>query len=185
MEPGPDSKAQLRGTEIKKDWIVVFTYSLLYCQEVPTGILCLFLQQQTGVNEDLIKRSHVILQVILCGHNIHLTGFREYRLQTARNFVELYPWFYMPTLVPKLLVRGKEIIASPLFPIGQMSEDAQESCNKLIVSLISSLQKLLQRKLKSLSPEVTQLIIPLTVTASNTSSAESTDYDTDDSEDVV
>jgi len=88
----------------------------------------------------------------------------------------------MPTTVHKLLIHGAQIIASSLLPIGQMSEDAQESCNKyikkfredfsrkctrtqtmedvflrLLVTLdpfISSLRKLPQKKLKSLSPEI-------------------------------
>lgn len=38
----------------------------------------------------------------------------------------------MPTSVHKLLLHGTEIIAHALLPIGQMSEDAQESCNKYI-----------------------------------------------------
>lgn len=53
-------------------------------------------------------------------------------MQTARNFVELYPSFYIPISVHKLLIYAKEIIASSLMPIGQISEDAQKSCNKFI-----------------------------------------------------
>lgn len=135
----------------------------------------------TGVDEDLIKKFHVILQVISSGHEINLIKFKEYTLVTARTFVELYPWFYMPTSVHKLLLHGTEIIAHALLPIGQMSEDAQESCNKyikryredftrkcsrtktmedlflrlLVASdpFISSLRKLPQKKFKSLSSE--------------------------------
>lgn len=38
----------------------------------------------------------------------------------------------MPTSVHKVLIHGKEIIQFLLLPIGQMSEEAQESCNKYI-----------------------------------------------------
>lgn len=85
----------------------------------------------TGVDEDVIKRFHVILQAISSGHEINVPHFQEYAIETARKFVD-YPWFYMPTSLHKLLIHGSEIIQSALLPIGQMSEDAQESCNKYI-----------------------------------------------------
>ena len=86
----------------------------------------------TGVDEDIIKRFHVILQAISSGHEINVPHFQQYTIETARKFVDVYPWFYMPTSVHKLLIHGSEIIQSSLLPIGQMSEDAQESCNKYI-----------------------------------------------------
>jgi len=100
----------------------------------------------------------------------------------------------MPTTVHKLLIHSPQIIASSLLPIGQMLEDTQESCNKynikkfredfsrkcsrtktmedvflrlLVASdpFISSLRKLPQKKLKSLSPEAVQLLIsPIEIT---------------------
>lgn len=88
------------------------------------------------------------------------------------NFLKIYLF---------LLLHGTEIIVHALLPIGQMSEDAQESCNKyikryyedftrkcsrtktmedlflrsLVASdpFISSLRKLPKKKLKSLSTE--------------------------------
>jgi len=141
-----------------------------------------------GVDENLINRFHVILQVISCGHDIDLLKFEEYAVATARKFVELYPWYYMPTSVHKLLIHGQKIIASALLPIGQMSEDAQEAMNKYIKRFredfsrkcsrvktmedvflrlmitsdpyISSLRKLPQKKLKTLSPDALKLLIP-------------------------
>jgi len=145
----------------------------------------------TGVDEDLIKKFYVILQVILSGHEINLIKSKEYTLATARKFVELYPWFYMPTSVHKLLLHGTEIIDHALLLIGQMSEDAQESCHKYIKRyredftqkcsrtktmedlflrllmasdpFISSLRKLPRKKLKSLSPEAIELLISPTI----------------------
>jgi len=142
----------------------------------------------TGVDENLINRFYVILQVISCGHDIDLLKFEEYAVATARKFVELYPWYYMPTSVHKLLIHGQKIIASALLPIGQMSEDAQEAMNKYIKRFredfsrkcsrvktmedvflrlmitsdpyISSLRKLPQKKLKTLSPDALKLLIP-------------------------
>lgn len=140
----------------------------------------------TGLNKDLIYRFYIILQTISSGFAIDTHKFREYTLDTAREFVRLYNWYYMPTTVHKLLIHGPEIIKNALLPIGQMSEEAQESCNKyfkkyrdqfarkncrsktmhdifarfLISSdpVISSCRKLPQKPLKSLSPEVVTLL---------------------------
>ena len=46
---------------------------------------------------DLIERFHVILEVISSGHEISTDKFHNYTLTTARKFVDLYPWYYMPT----------------------------------------------------------------------------------------
>jgi len=142
----------------------------------------------TGVSESLINRFHVILQAISSGHNIKYDNFRAYALETAWEFVKLYPWYYMPTTVHKVLIHGPEIIASALLPIGQLSEEAQEARNKdikrfredfsrkcsrentmqdifnrlMITSdpYISSVRKLPQKPLKSLLPEAIELLEP-------------------------
>lgn len=149
---------------------------------------------------------------------MNLIKFKEYTLETARKFVELYPWYYMPTSVHKLLIHGTEIIDYAL-PIGQMSEDAQESCNKyikryredftrkcsrtktmedlflrLLVTFdpfISSLRKLPKKKLKIMSPEAVELLIPPTIVSEASTSStsfsisESSEYDTDGSTDEM
>lgn len=84
----------------------------------------------TGVDEDLIHRFHVILQVISSGYDIDNEKFKDYCVNTARLFVALYPWYYMPTSIHKVLIHGAEIVKYALLPIGQLSEDAQESRNK-------------------------------------------------------
>lgn len=88
--------------------------------------------QITGIDENLIKRFHVILQTISCGLDINISKFEEYAIATARQFVQLYPWYNMPTSIHKILIHGHRIIEQSLLPIGQMSEEAQESCNKVI-----------------------------------------------------
>ncbi|XP_071576607.1 uncharacterized protein [Temnothorax nylanderi] len=158
----------------------------------------------TGLDEGLIKRFHVILQVISSGHEINCDKFQEYAVETAKKFVELYPWYYMPTTVHKLLIHGPQIIAHALLPIGQLSEDAQETQNKdikryredfsrkcsraktmedifnrLMVSsdpYISSIRKLPQKKLKSLSREAVELLLSPTV-ATGTESGTTLDTD--------
>ena len=84
----------------------------------------------TGVDEKLIHQFHVILQVISSGFDIDDEKFKDYCVNTAHLFVALYPWYYMPTSVHKLLIHGAEIVKYALLPIGQLSEDAQESRNK-------------------------------------------------------
>ena len=53
-----------------------------------------------------------------------------YCMQTVEIYVALYPWFYMPSSVHKILIHGAVIINHASFPIGMMSEAAQESRNK-------------------------------------------------------
>ena len=42
----------------------------------------------------------------------------------------LYPWYYMPATVHKILFHGAEIISSVALPVGSLSKEAQESRNK-------------------------------------------------------
>lgn len=140
----------------------------------------------TGIDEDIIYRFYIILQAISSGHEINLDSFKQYSVTLARMIVEKYDWYYMPTSVHKLLIHGPEIIQNSMLPIGQMSEDAQEACNKfysiyrlsfarknyrqktmqdvfqrfLIASdpYISSCRKLPAKQLKSLSGDAVNLL---------------------------
>lgn len=84
----------------------------------------------TNVDVELIKRMHMILIAVSCGHEIHVEKFRNFCYNTARQFVNLYPWFYMPPTLHKFFIHGPEIVAHALLPIGQLSEEAQEARNK-------------------------------------------------------
>lgn len=86
----------------------------------------------TGLNLELLRRFHTVLQVLSSGYRIDLDIYEEYAIRTARLFVDLYPWFCMPTTVHKILLHGKDVIQNSLLPIGQMSEEAQEACNKFL-----------------------------------------------------
>lgn len=140
----------------------------------------------TGLDKDLIYRFYIILQTISSGFTVDNDKFSQYTLDTARKWVELYNWYPMPTTVHKLLIHGPNIVRHALLPIGQMSEEAQEACNKyfkkyrdqfarknfrqetmkdvfgrfLISSdpLVSSCRKLPHKPLKSLSSEVISLL---------------------------
>jgi hypothetical protein len=40
------------------------------------------------------------------GHNINKVAFEKYRIETAKYFIALYPWFYMSSSVHKILIHG-------------------------------------------------------------------------------
>lgn len=72
----------------------------------------------TGINYELIKRFGIILKTISSGHKINILEFKIYTMETAQLYVQLYPWYYMPASVHKILMHGPSIIASCHLPIG-------------------------------------------------------------------
>lgn len=84
----------------------------------------------TGIDENLIYRFSVILKTLNQNFAIDPTAFGNYAMDTAKQYVRLYPWYYMPASVHKILIHGADIISSCLLPIGMMSEEAQEHRNK-------------------------------------------------------
>lgn len=85
----------------------------------------------TGVDMNLIKRLYIILQALSSGVMINAEKFGSYAMETARIYVSNYAWYYMPSSVHKILIHGENIIKHfAVLPIGQLSEDAQESRNK-------------------------------------------------------
>lgn len=84
----------------------------------------------TGIKEELIDRFRIILQIITCGHKINSEKFKNYTWDTAKLFVETYPWYYMPVTVHKILIHGKDIMDAAILPIGMLSEEAEEARNK-------------------------------------------------------
>jgi len=58
-------------------------------------------------------------------------SIRNNMLETTNLYLKLYDWYYIPMSVHKILFQGAKIIESFIFiPIGPLSEEAQESCNK-------------------------------------------------------
>lgn len=84
----------------------------------------------TGVNVELIKRFHIILETINSGYFINVDKFHEFAKATRELYFKEYSWYPMPVSVHKILFHGKDIIAACVLPIGQMSEEAQEARNK-------------------------------------------------------
>jgi hypothetical protein len=42
------------------------------------------------------------------GKEIDVDAFENYGIETARLFVKLYPWYYMPSSVHKILLHGAD-----------------------------------------------------------------------------
>lgn len=140
----------------------------------------------TGVDENIILSFRNILLVLSSGFKINCEKFKLYAITVAKNFVRLYPWYFMPTTLHKILIHSYIVISSAILPIGQLSEEAQEARNKdirnyregfsrkfsrtqnmedifyrLLVSsdpYISSLRKLPKKKLKYFPTDVLQLL---------------------------
>lgn len=83
----------------------------------------------TGVSEEFIRRMNIILITISCGFEVD-TLFKSYCIDTAKIYVSLYSWYYMPQSLHKILIHGADLINKSILPIGQMSEEVQESPNK-------------------------------------------------------
>lgn len=84
----------------------------------------------TGIDEILISRFSTILHTLSSGYEINIEKFNNYSNETAKMFIDLYGWYYMPASVHKVLLHGGEVVRHFLIPIGQLSEDAQEARNK-------------------------------------------------------
>lgn len=72
----------------------------------------------TGLDLEIIKRFDVILRALASGYEINVDEFETYAYKTAELFISLYPWYYMPASVHKILIHGADVISNSLVPIG-------------------------------------------------------------------
>lgn len=84
----------------------------------------------TGVDEELIRRFAVILFVLSSGNVIKVEEFEKYCGNTLALYKEKFSWYPMTPTVHKILSHGSVIIKNAILPLGQLSEEAQESRNK-------------------------------------------------------
>lgn len=63
----------------------------------------------TGFDQNILKRFSAILQAMSSGLKIDTDKFDQYGMETAKLFVEKYPWYFMPVSVHKVLIHGKKI----------------------------------------------------------------------------
>ena len=162
----------------------------------------------TGVDFRLISRMKIILEVISSGHKIDVEKFRQYTLDTAKLYVELYPWCPMTPTLHKVLVHGPDIVENALLPIGQLSEEAADTrnkhfreyrlsyarkfsrkdCNQDIINrllltsdpLLSSIGKKKHKLTKPFSKEAVELLLPGEVQDSDTENNENEEYSDND-----
>lgn len=84
----------------------------------------------TGLDVSLIMKLGILLRALSSGFEINLIEFNKLCFEIRRLYLSLYPWYYMPATLHKILVHSTEIIENALVPIGQLSEEAQEARNK-------------------------------------------------------
>lgn len=82
------------------------------------------------IDLELIQRCAAILQSLVSGMQINIGKFDCYCRATVQKVVELYPWYYMPVTVHKILIHGSKVVECFIVSIGQLSEGSQESRNK-------------------------------------------------------
>lgn len=56
--------------------------------------------------------------------------YDSYAKDTLKLYLQLHPWYRMPPSIHKILVHGSRAIQLASFPIGTLSEEAQEARNK-------------------------------------------------------
>lgn len=84
----------------------------------------------TGIDADLIYHFRIILEALSSGLEIDAQKFQAYAEETKEIYLRNYSWYYMPASVHKILQHAEKIIQSCILPLGQLSEEAQESSNK-------------------------------------------------------
>ncbi|KAI8122715.1 hypothetical protein CVS40_6479 [Lucilia cuprina] len=61
---------------------------------------------------------------------IEKNNFRKFCIETAKLYVSKYPWYNMSPTLHKILIHGPDIVCDSKLPVGILSEEAQEACNK-------------------------------------------------------
>ena len=84
----------------------------------------------TGLDINPIKNFSILLRTLSSGYDINYYEFEKLCSETKTFYINLYPWYYMPVTVHKILVHSTEVIKICLLPIGQLSEESQEVRNK-------------------------------------------------------
>lgn len=90
----------------------------------------------TRLDESLIRKFSIILHAILCGEVINTKKFGLFTLETAKEFVKNYGWYYMTASVYKFgvetwsIIHEEAIISNFSILIGHLSEETSEARNK-------------------------------------------------------
>ncbi|KAI8117845.1 Protein ELYS like protein [Lucilia cuprina] len=94
----------------------------------------------TGISMDLLQKVNIILMAINSKHKVNATKFGEYSTKVSKLLLELYPWKEMTPTVHKILCHGKVIIEHNILPLGELTEEPQESRIETLSIFISLAQ---------------------------------------------
>ena len=83
-----------------------------------------------NIDVHLIKRIYAVLCTLSSGFMIDADKLKDYCLEPAKLFIQLYPWYYMSQSLHKILIHGWQVVDEMVLPIGMMSEEALEAQNK-------------------------------------------------------
>ena len=83
------------------------------------------------MDEELIKRFYITLCVLSSNNEVDAKKLQEYNHETAKLFLILYNWYYMPQAVHKMLAHSSKVMNIKAIPVGSLSEEPQESSNKV------------------------------------------------------
>lgn len=85
----------------------------------------------TQIDEQLLIRFKIILSAINCREKVDPAKFGKYTSDTVSLYDELYgEWRKMSPTLHKVLCHGENIMKYHIFPLGELSEEAQETKNK-------------------------------------------------------
>ncbi|GFS40996.1 hypothetical protein TNIN_289581 [Trichonephila inaurata madagascariensis] len=59
----------------------------------------------TEMDEIMIRKLHLVMTTIACGHEIDVQKFKEFFLAEANLYVALYLWYYMLQSLQKVLIQ--------------------------------------------------------------------------------
>ena len=83
-----------------------------------------------SLDPNLLGRLYVILCILASTKKFDLQKLDQYCWATMELLSSLYPWYYTPQAVHKILVHSTQVMQIKNLPIGALSEEAQESRNK-------------------------------------------------------
>lgn len=71
-----------------------------------------------GLDAELLKRAHIIMQVLSCGYAVNADLFKSYCIETAIMLVQSFSWYCMTTSIHEVLIHGSLIIEWAPLSIG-------------------------------------------------------------------
>ncbi|GFY71484.1 hypothetical protein TNIN_247761 [Trichonephila inaurata madagascariensis] len=64
----------------------------------------------TEIDEIMIRKFHLVMTTIACGHQIDAQKFKEFCLVPAELYLELYLWYYMLQSLHKVLIQESRLL---------------------------------------------------------------------------